>query len=474
MARKKGLKNYSDAELLREVARRHADREYRDGMTLSEMELSTERLKRDAGEPGLASMLARLKPERPTAKACPWCGKRTPVKARDRERTVRTLSGDVTFKRNYHYCEDCKRGFYPVDRLLELPEEGELSSEMEKRVFDFGVTDVYGEGAARWNLHYIEPISDNLLRRVVSRVGQLCQDVDHGVLQEELKSPSTEPAEVLVVESDGSMLPIRGEEPWKEAKVGVVYRQDPVTHEPTPGSARYVAVVGGTGEYAPVLGRALQVEQLDEAPTVLWLGDGAPSNWNLADQLAPDAVQILDWYHAMEHAMEVGRVLLDEESPLLPLWKRRSEQLLAAGDVNAMVDELVSCAAEFEARRRGTREGLEAIDKLIGYYRSNEKRMQYRRFRDLHYPIGSGAAESAHKHVLQARMKRAGQRWSMKGARRMARLRAAYRTAGPAGVYQAIRAAARRRPPSGRPAITYRYARYGDRDRGRSARQASI
>jgi hypothetical protein len=28
---------------------------------------------------------------------------------------------------------------------------------------------------------------------------------------------------VLVVEVDGSMLPIRGDEPWKEANVGVVY-----------------------------------------------------------------------------------------------------------------------------------------------------------------------------------------------------------------------------------------------------------
>jgi hypothetical protein len=474
MARKKGLKTYSEEELVQELARRHADREFRDGMTMTDIELAAERLKSQTGPPSVRLMLSRMKAEKPTAKACPRCGKRTPVKARDRERTVRSLSGTVTFKRNYHYCESCKYGFYPVDRLLDLPEEGELTGEMERRVLDFGINDVYGEGAARWNLHYAEPISDNLLRRVVSRVGQLCQDADHGVLQEELKAPSAEPANILVVESDGSMLPIRGEEPWKEAKVGVVYRQDPVTHEPAPGSARYVAVVGGTGEYAPVLGRALQVEQLDEAPTVLWLGDGAPSNWNLADQLAPDAVQILDWYHAVEHAMVVGRLLLDEESPLLPLWKRRAEQLLASGDVNAMVDELMCCTAELEARRRGVREGLQAIDQLIGYYRTNEKRMQYRRFRDLHYPIGSGAAESAHKHVLQARMKRAGQRWGMKGARRMARLRAAYRTAGPAGVYQAIRTAARRRPPTGRPTINYRYARYGPRDRDRSAQQASI
>ena len=60
---------------------------------------------------------------------------------------------------------------YPVDRLLSLPEEGELTSEMEKRVLDFAINDVYGECAARWNLHYQQRISENLLRRVIARVG---------------------------------------------------------------------------------------------------------------------------------------------------------------------------------------------------------------------------------------------------------------------------------------------------------------
>jgi DNA-directed RNA polymerase subunit RPC12/RpoP len=122
--RKKGLKQYSEKELLEEVARRHADKHFRDGMTMSDMELSLDELKIGTGEPSIALMLSRMKPEKPTAKACPRCGKRIPVKARDRERTVKSLGGLVTFKRNYHYCGECEHGFYPVDRLLMLPEEG--------------------------------------------------------------------------------------------------------------------------------------------------------------------------------------------------------------------------------------------------------------------------------------------------------------------------------------------------------------
>ena len=149
MARKRSLKQFSKKELLEEIARRHADEKFREGMTMSEMELSVEELKAGSGEPSIALMLSRMKPEKPTAKACPRCGKRIPVKARDRERTVRSLSGLVTFKRNYHYCGECEYGFYPVDRLLGLPEEGELTSELEKRVLDFAVNDVNDEWLPR-------------------------------------------------------------------------------------------------------------------------------------------------------------------------------------------------------------------------------------------------------------------------------------------------------------------------------------
>jgi hypothetical protein len=469
MARKRALKQFSEKDLLEEIARRHADKHFREGMTMSEIELSVEELKAGTGEPSVALMLARMKPEKPTAKACPKCGRRIPVKARDRERTVRSLSGPVTFKRNYHYCKKCEYGFYPVDRLLGLPEEGELTSEMEKRVLDFAVNDVYGECAARWSLHYREPISENLLRRVVERVGEQCKTADQGRLQEALK-PRSEAAEVLVVEVDGSMLPIRGADAWKEAKVGVLFHHDPKANAPVPKTSRYVAVVNGLGEFAPVLEEALEVENIDEVGKVVWLGDGAACNWTLADQLAPDAVQILDWHHAVEHAMDCAKVLLDEESPWLPLWQRRAEELLAGGDPGVVISELMDCVP-LVPRGRGQREALDALENLVRYYRTNANRMKYRLYREEGLPIGSGAVESAHRHVLQTRMKRAGQRWALRNARRMARLRAAYRTAGARRFYDAIRRAhwdtltGVRRVRGRRQ--DFRYVRYGTREMDR-------
>src|SRR5207248_9528410 len=141
-----------------------------------------------------------------------------------------------------------------------------------------------------------------------------------------------------------------------------------------------------------------------------WLADGAPCNWTLADQLAPDAVQILDWFHAKQHGADCGKAALGEDSPYLPLWNERIGQLLADGDPDALISELMSCLPQLPSARRRDPDLVKAFDDLVRYYRSNAQRMKYRLYREHGYPIGSGACESAHRHVLQVRMKRAGQR----------------------------------------------------------------
>jgi hypothetical protein len=48
--------------------------------------------------------------------------------------------------------------------------------------------------------------------------------------------------------------------------------------------------------------------------------------------------------------------------------------------------------------------------------KSNAARMAYPTFQAWGLPIGSGAVESAAKHLVQLRMKRPGARWSEPGA----------------------------------------------------------
>jgi hypothetical protein len=409
-------------------------------LDLTEIEVAAEEAKQQFGKDFVDRALKQLSPENNRPKACPRCGKSAPVRARDVERSFQSLSGSHTIRRNYHYCEDCKKGFFPRDIQLGLPEHGDLSPELEKRVLDFAVNDPYSQAARRWTLHYRSAISSNQVRQVVKRVGTQAETADPSELQRELLAPSSKPPDLLYVLNDGSQLPmVHGK--WSEAKVGVVFREDRASSSPDGerSGARYVAVLGGQDEFAKELKSAVAVERWRKARTVVWLGDGAPANWNLAQSVCLGAVEILDWPHAVEHAMNCGKVLLGEEHPLLIEWQQRSVQLLTAGNVDQFVEELMDCAVQ--ARKR---DELQAINDLIRYYRTNQHRMRYDDFRRRGFLIGSGIVESAHRHVLQVRMKRAGQHWSQHHGERMVRLRAAYRTAGPHRFHRAIRNAYRR------------------------------
>jgi hypothetical protein len=63
-------------------------------------------------------------------------------------------------------------------------------------------------------------------------------------------------------------------------------------------------------------------------------------------------------------------------------------------------------------------------EKLTNCYQSNISRMDYRKYRTTGCGItGSGSIESAHRTVIQKRMKLSGQHWSMAGSKHRLRLR---------------------------------------------------
>ena len=435
------LGHLSDADLLKELARR---RVAQGKVDLSAIESLAEDVQHDAGEETLAAVIASLPPEDANPKPCPICGRLVPVKARNRPRHVLTIAGELRFSRNYHHCGACNHGFYPRDRELSLPEKGDVSDAMERRILDFGVNDTFEQAAQRWSIHYAYPISSNLVRRVVDRVGERQDSAWSELsLQQAYRPTPEELPRSLVVAGDGSMLLSR-EEGWKEAKVAVVARgEDIVEHKNRRGvsEARYVAEFGQK-EFRNALSAALEAERADEVLSVVWLGDGAKENWTMADELCPFAVQVLDLPHAIQNAMVCGKALLGEGDAALPLWEARIKQLLDADSPDGAIQELLDCLPYTTED-----EHLGALDDLVRYYRSNDKRMRYRQFREMGMPIGSGIVESAHRHVLQVRMKRAGQRWALKRARRMARLRAAYRTAGARRFHRAIGEALAAPPP---------------------------
>ena len=63
---------------------------------------------------------------------------------------------------------------------------------------------------------------------------------------------------------------------------------------------------------------------------------------------------------------------------------------------------------------------------IYNYIKKHEKRMLYKTFRDNGYLVGSGPIESAHRVVLQKRLKQSGQRWTKEGAQNIINLRVTF------------------------------------------------
>ncbi len=269
------LGHLSDAELMKELARR---RLARGKVDLDQMETFAENAQREMGQETLAALIESMPPEDGTPKQCPKCGRLVPVKAKNRPRYILTVAGELRFSRNYHHCDGCNAGFYPRDRELNLPEKGEVSDAMEKRILDFGVNDPFGVAAERWAIHYPTTISSNLLRRVVDRVAER-QDAAWSPLslQRAYRATPEDAPQSLVIATDGSMLLTR-ESGWKEAKVAVVARGEDFLDAKGRRSvenARYVAEFA-QADFKRELAAALEAERADEVQNVVWLGRRRP------------------------------------------------------------------------------------------------------------------------------------------------------------------------------------------------------
>jgi hypothetical protein len=144
----------------------------------------------------------------------------------------------------------------------------------------------------------------------------------------------------------------------------------------------------------------------------LFLGDGAPCNWNIASAYFPDAIMILDFFHASEHLSELSKILYSQDSPTQKELGKRwlSERLHALKH-----DGPKSLIRALKRRRCKTEKQQEAVRKELNYFRTNQARMDYPTHIKAGRMIGSGPIEAACKST-GCRLKGTGMRWSGDGA----------------------------------------------------------
>jgi hypothetical protein len=155
---------------------------------------------------------------------------------------------------------------------------------------------------------------------------------------------------------------------------------------------------------------------LDEslAPELVFVCDGAVWIWNLIQHYYPQAVQIVDWYHAEERLQLVTQAAFSGE-PDRRLWLEQVTTDLWEGRVESVIR-----ACEQLASR------CQVASQAVTYFTNNAARMKYDQFRAAGYLIGSGTVESGCKQIVTQRLKQPGAQWAVDGAVKTAKARAAW------------------------------------------------
>ena len=150
--------------------------------------------------------------------------------------------------------------------------------------------------------------------------------------------------------------------------------------------------------------------------------DGERQLWKLAKDWFPWAVGILDLFHALKRLRDVAHCLYAQESPEAEEFVSHHLRMLLEGKVRYVLRNFQSLVKKHHLKG----EKKTTVQSAITYYQKNQEHMRYDEYLAAGYPIASGVAEGACKHLVKDRMERAGMRWELEGAQAMLSLRAVH------------------------------------------------
>ena len=232
--------------------------------------------------------------------------------------------------------------------------------------------------------------------------------------------PPLQAKEMLYVEADASMVLTRGQG-WKEVKVGRLFKSTDCLHPQGKQGiithSQYLTQMGSHKRFSEKL-EALIEDYTTNQQQMVFITDGAPWLQNWIEDAFPQATSILDFYHLLEHLYQFSEAFFADASEGKQ-WVEQQKELLLESHAEQVIDNVNGLAAP--KRKQPVKA------KLLAYLEANRSRMDYKHYQSIGCGIiGSGAIESAHRTVVQKRMKLSGQRWSKKGAQHMLNLRVIY------------------------------------------------
>ncbi len=347
-----------------------------------------------------------------------------------RKTTIKTVYGDVTYKRHVYETkteEGQKAYVYLLDQNVNMDKIGLISTNLVEKVVSCATENSYRITADTISGTCRQSISHGGAWNIVQRLGERVVEEENHLVQEmnadQLKPENT--INVLFEEMDGVWLKMQGKNhksmPKQEMKVATIYEGIDTSNPKRTtikGKKTLAGMEKSTEFHEKREAQIRSIYDADEIEYRILNGDGG--SW-IKDPYEPDTIVQLDRFHIYQEIKK--KINKDEEA------QKDVEALFEAEMINEMFEYLemyinsVDTDDENDKRAKNARELYQYLNNnregLIPYQNRGIELPELKE--GLHYGT-LGVQENQNCTVITMRMKGNRRRWSESGANNMAKL----------------------------------------------------
>jgi hypothetical protein len=304
----------------------------------------------------------------------------------------------------------------PLPQQLNISSRGK-SRRLQRVLTDFGIEQSFAQAAERVREHYGIQLGATVVRAATLEHAQRAEQHLGEQYKEPFRLLPAHGVQHVIAEADGTMIctvaagPRTDPKPreWKEMRLLAAQAKDSVT-------TVYAASFGTVDQAGRQWGHCARTAGWSQNTSIHAVGDGA--EWirlQTREVFGPQGTFLCDFFHVSEYLAAAAERCRPERPHQ---WRHTQQKRLRQGEVQKVIDAL-----------SGHMEGPDVPDEEAPV--RNGHRYLSNRIACVDYPgaiqrglpIGSGMIESGHRHVLHARLKKAGAAWLSTTASSMAHLR---------------------------------------------------
>ncbi len=227
------------------------------------------------------------------------------------------------------------------------------------------------------------------------------------------------PKEIIIGETDGSMIPIveykaekEGLNAWDKRKHKdhcYCEARLSLAHEKGSASPVFAGTLGSVEVAGNQLMKCVKRVGFDKNTKVHCVGDGAVWIANqVEEQFGANGCYLIDFYHLCEYLSAASIVCAPGREKD---WMSEQKALLKRNEVNKVV---INLSSFLEPSNVGESEA--PVRACYRYIKNRPNQLDYKTAIKNELPIGSGEIESAHRYIIQKRLKIAGAWWKKENA----------------------------------------------------------